>query len=413
MRSGVRTLSWVVAAGLLTAMGGCGSDSPNTVPVAPGGQGGKGGSGSGKGGSPGSGGDGSGVGTGGNSGVGTGGNTPSGSGGSSGGSGGATPGSGGSGGTLGGDGPIVETPPSSGPPPGGWMGYPGVEDLTQVKKTPGCGMPPGQALNAWQSYTIDVPIPATRLSKGEGGDGKRVYFVKLPPNYDPNKPYKVVVGGSSCVNSRGPRPIDFSGVTNPSGGVIQVTPETEPGVMAEGAYVCYDDKHTDSIEYPFMEKMLKAVADKFCYDQHKVFIQGHSSGGWLANEMGCVYGSTLLRAMSSNGGGLPQGDGEKPPCKDTPTAGLWILPTGDGEGRNETHLALDRALKVNKCTGGDQPGAWQTAATMPYTAGGAQNCKKYTGCPAAFPVIFCEPSGDHGLVGWHPGAAWEFFNSLP
>jgi poly(3-hydroxybutyrate) depolymerase len=182
--------------------------------------------------------------------------------------------------------------------------------------------------------------------------------------------------------------------------------------MAEGAYICYDDKDTYSIEYGLIEKMLQEVGEKFCYDQHKVFVQGHSSGGWYSNMMGCVYGSTLIRAMSSNGGGIAQGDGETPPCTENPIPGMWILPQSDGEGRTETAIALDHALTVNQCEGGGVEGAWENAPSQPYTEGGAQNCRKYM-CPEAFPVIYCSPPGGHGPVSWHDDAGWAFFNSLP
>jgi polyhydroxybutyrate depolymerase len=233
--------------------------------------------------------------------------------------------------------------------------------------------------------------------------------------YDPAKPYKVVIGGSSCVPQQtSPAPIDFANATNGSGGVIQISPIVEPGVMAEGSYVCYDDKDTKSIEYPFIEKFLKEVGDEFCYDEHKVFVQGHSSGGWYANMMGCVYGSTLIRAMSSNGGGIARGGPPiTPPCHPTnPSPGFVILPTGDGEGRPDTGDFLDRALKNNKCEGGGAQGAYMTAPSDPYMMNGAVNCKKYR-CPAAFPLVYCQPPGGHGNVSWHAAAAWAFFNSLP
>jgi hypothetical protein len=317
---------------------------------------------------------------------------------------------GGAGGSMGGAG--GGSPDAGSTPVTDWMGYPGVRDLSQVQKTGGCGKMTTKPMGSWIRYQTAVPVPAGH--DGPGGDGQRVYFVKLPPNYDANKPYKVVIGGSSCVPQQtNPAPIDFANVTNPSGGVIQISPIVEPGVMAEGNYVCYDDKDTNSIEYPFIEKFLKEVGDEFCYDQNKVFVQGHSSGGWYSNMMGCVYGSTLLRAMSSNGGGIARGGPPiTPPCKNTPTPGLWILPMGDGEGRPDTGDALDRALRVNKCEGGGEAGAYMRAPSDPYNMGGAVNCKKYR-CPEAFPVIFCQPSGGHGNVSWHASAAWTFFNSLP
>jgi polyhydroxybutyrate depolymerase len=293
----------------------------------------------------------------------------------------------------------------------GWMGYPGVEDLSTKKATTGCGSPAGIALGEWVEYDVDVAVPANH--DGFGGDGKRTYYVKLPKDYDPATVYKVVIGGSSCVDDFDPNSIDFDKVTGATGGAIQITPIVEADVMKDGSSTCYDDKDTNSIEYPLMEAMLQQVGAKFCYDQHKVFVQGHSSGGWYSNMTGCVYGSTLLRAMSSNGGGLAQGDGERPPCSaDKPEAGMWILPVSDDEGVDETHIAVDRALKLNKCEGGEVDGAWQSAPSDSYSKDGAVNCKKYK-CPDAFPVIFCTPPGGHALQPWHPAAAWGFFNALP
>jgi poly(3-hydroxybutyrate) depolymerase len=406
--------------GLLTASfsmgaGSCSSGGDNnTVPTpdeneggsGPSGKGGKGMTGSGgKGGSedPGMGGKGMSTGMGG---------TETGAGGVTSGMGGAAGAEPGMGGAAGAEPGMGGASGMGGAMTDGWMGYKGIEDLSQVKKTPGCGMPTMQASGQWVGFTTAVPIPAGH--DGPGGDGMRRYFVKLPPNYDNTKPYKVVIGGSSCVPQQtNPAPIDFANATNGSGGVIQITPIVEPGVMAEGSYVCYDDKDTNSIEYPFIEKFLKEVGDKFCYDQHKVFVQGHSSGGWYSNMMGCVYGSTLLRGMSSNGGGIARGGPPiTPPCKETPIPGMWILPTGDTEGRPDTGDALDRALRLNKCEGGGMAGAYMKAPTDPYTAGGAVNCKKYR-CPDAFPVVFCQPPGGHGNVSWHAAAAWALFNGMP
>jgi polyhydroxybutyrate depolymerase len=413
----------IVAVGLLSGVTSCGgNDGTNTVPFTPpssanNGKGTGGKSGTGTGGSTGSGtstggsaGSGDATGTGG-SGTGTGGagaSTPGAGGGSA--AGGAT-GAGGAGTPDAGGGASDAPATEPNNPAGGWMGYPGVADLSQKKTTAGCGKPAGIELNSWVSFETMVPIPPNH--DGPGGDGKRTYYVKLPTGYDPMKPYKVVIGGSSCVNQQSrPAPIDYSGVTAATGGVIQISPIVEPGVMQEGSYVCYDDKDTNSIEYGLMEKMIKEVGAKFCIDENKVFVQGHSSGGWYSNMMGCVYGGTLIRGMSSNGGGLVATPKETPPCKDTPTAGMWIHPTGDTEEPAATKRALDRALKVNKCEGGGPAGAWQTAPSEPFTMNGATNCKKYK-CPDAFPVIFCQPPGGHGHVSWHAAAAWGFFNSLP
>jgi hypothetical protein len=384
--------------------GGGADPAPPGAPTGTGGAGGRAGSGGGSNPAPGGGGGQPGM-------------AGSGGGGTSGSGGGGSGGAGGQAGSVadaGNAGKADAGAASDGPaaaPGEGWMGYKGVADLSQVIKTPGCGMPAGIALNTFVQFETQVAIPANH--NGPGGDGTRRYFVKLPPSYDPAKVYKVVIGPSACVGqAMRPAGIDYSAATNPTGGVIQITPIVEPGVLQFGSAICYDDHDTNSIEYPLLETMLKEVGEKFCYDRNKVFVQGHSSGGWYSNMMGCVYGSTLIRAMSSNGGGLANKAGEAPPCKETPTAGMWIHPTGDDEEPDATQRALDRALKLNKCEGGGAAGAWQTAPSEPYTLGGARNCRKYR-CPAAFPVVFCTPPGPHAPVSWHPAAAWALFDALP
>jgi hypothetical protein len=412
MRSGVRTLTWVVAAGLLTALGGCGSDSNNTVPTPPpGGQGGRGGSGSGKGGSPGTGGDGSGVSTGGSSGVGTGGSTPG-----AGGSGEGDAAGGGAGGTpLGGDGPVVETP-SSEPPPGGWMGYPGVRDLTQVDPTGGCGKPATDVTpGTWKFFDIaNIPTPAGQ--RDNPGDGTRRYFVRLPPGYMPDKKYKVLIAASSCTGgSQALRAQpDVPMVTDAAGGAILISPVVEPGVWDPDE--CYDDKDPNSIEHPFLERFLAQVGEKYCYDKNRVFVQGHSSGGWYSNMVGWTHTTGLIRGMSSNGGGLPDITNQRPILNGKPMAGLWIHPTQDDEQPMAAKRAVSQALVVNKCEGaGTNPAnetVWQTAPGAAWAMAGAVGCKKYN-CPAAFPVIFCQPPGGHGEVSWQTDAAWAMFSALP
>ena len=161
MRSGVRNLSWMLAASLL-AVGACGSDPPNTVPNPSGGSGRprrrhrrpwrRGGSAGGTtGGSAGgtTGGSAGGT-TGGSAGGATGGSAavpaeapaaaPAARGGTgTGGSAGSTGGSAGGAGGSATDGPPAEMPTT---PTGDWMGYPGVPDLSQVAPTAGCGKAP-------------------------------------------------------------------------------------------------------------------------------------------------------------------------------------------------------------------------------------------------------------------------------
>ncbi len=408
----------------------CGGDKgANTVPVAPpGSNGGASGNKGGSGGSKASGGSGGGgTASGGATGATGGAGAPAGGAGGAGGEGtagaGGTPPAGGAGGnatTPDTAGPTTETGPAAEtgtPPPatGDWMGYPGVRDLSQVAATTGCGKQPDQAAGMWKAYDIaNIPTPVGQ--RDNAGDGTRKYFVRLPPNYDVNKKYKVLIAASSCTGGNQSLAAmgDVGDVTDGSGGAILISPVVEPGVWDRDQ--CYDDKDPNSIEHPFLERFLAQVGEKYCYDKNKVFVQGHSSGGWYSNMIGCTHASELIRGLSSNGGGIPDTTSERAKCNGKPTPGLWIHPTGDTEQPMAARRAVSRALVVNKCMGAgtdmNDESAWQKAPSVAWAEGGGVGCKKYM-CPAAFPVIFCQPGGGHQNLSWHTDAAWALFNSLP
>jgi hypothetical protein len=310
------------------------------------------------------------------------------------------------------------SPGADGPPPAAtndWMGFPGVRDLSQPNPTEGCGKMPNIAVGTYVARMINgIPVPMGQ--RDNAGDGNRKYFVRIPPNYDPNKRYKLVIAASSCTggNQNLAAMGDVPQVTDASGGAIIISPVVEPGVW--DADQCYDDKDPNSIEHPFLERFLDEVGRDFCYDKNKVFVQGHSSGGWYSNMVGCVHASERIRAMSSNGGGIPNTTSHRPNCSTKPMAGLWIHPTGDEEEPEAARRAVSRALVINKCQGaGTNPAdetVFERAPKMPWSAGGSSGCQKYM-CPEAFPVIFCQPGGGHQNLPWHTDAAWALFNSLP
>lgn len=306
----------------------------------------------------------------------------------------------------------TETPPAQ---TGDWMGYPGVKDLTQVVPTEGCGKMPDIPAAMWRSFDIaNIPTPVGQ--RDNAGDGTRRYFVRLPTGYMPDKKYKVLIAASSCTggNQNLAAMGDVAPTTDATGGAILISPVVEPGVWDRDQ--CYDDKDPNSIEHPFLERFLAQVGQKYCYDKNKVFVQGHSSGGWYSNMIGCTHASELIRGMSSNGGGIPNDTTHRAKCNSKPMPGLWIHPVGDTEEPQATKRAISRALVINKCQGAGtniaDETAWEKAASAPWTVQGAVNCRKYM-CPEAFPVIFCAPPGTHGPISWHSRAAWAMFNALP
>jgi poly(3-hydroxybutyrate) depolymerase len=289
---------------------------------------------------------------------------------------------------------VADAVTSSVPPGAGWAGIPGIEDLSTVKPSPACGKDPGQAPGSWVHYTVTITPPPPR------GVDTRDYFIKLPPSYDRAKPYRLVFEGPGC-NNPGTNVIDYA---RPAGaeGVIQIglAPEAELGK-------CFELRN-DSVEYKFFDTVYAIAQDKLCFDQHRVFISGFSSGSWLSNMIGCVDGSKQIRAIAPASGGLPAA-----PCTNLPTPGIWThnqddttnLPSG-------TRAAITRALKVNRCQG-----TFDTSPREPYMVPAAPTasmvCERFTTCPREFPIVYCHPAtGGHSVPSYFGAAAWQLFMGL-
>jgi poly(3-hydroxybutyrate) depolymerase len=283
----------------------------------------------------------------------------------------------------------------------GWAGIPGIEDLSTVKKSEGCGMDPGQALGSW------VPFNVMITPKPVKGMGNRSYFIKLPANYDRNKAYRVIFVVPGC-GGRGDNMFDFTTAAG-TDGVIQIGMNPDP--MAFSYAGCFDDFATASVEPQYFETLLGIANKKLCFDQHRVFFTGHSSGSFVSNMMGCIYGSTKVRAVAPSSGGLADnsmGMNMAPPCKPLPTPGIWSHNEDDnGNLIVWTQKAITRALTANKCQG-----TFATAPRMPYP--GHPTCEKFMSCPAEFPIVFCHPrtGGHEGNKDVQPARSWEFFKSF-
>jgi poly(3-hydroxybutyrate) depolymerase len=310
---------------------------------------------------------------------------------------------------------------------------PGLEDLSTVKPSAGCGTDitaayPGIMNGQWQpvdnhdymsGYQIAITSPAMHPVV-PGKVLQRRYFIRLPPNYDKSHVYKMLYQGAGCTG-KGTDVSPFDTVTK--GTAIQIALEIYPGVWGGGSDTsgagdpgvsCFDDKRGAlSIEAPFIEALHERLKSQLCFDEHRVFIAGHSSGGWLANQFGASYGSKIFRAISPSSGGLAQGTLEQPP-DGLPVPGIWWHQPLDGTNPFQgTVDGINHALIVNKCTPNFDTSP-EAAAPFPNVS----ICQKFTSCPAQFPIIVCRVTaggGDHRNNLDDPNqraAAWSFFDAF-
>jgi hypothetical protein len=125
--------------------------------------------------------------------------------------------------------------------------------------------------------------------------------------------------------------------------------------------------------------------------------------------LGFARGGTVIRGISPAAGGIA-GETARPPDTKQPFAGLLLTGANDtanpATGPTGSDVARDMMLMYNGCTGTD---------TVPVPECKDCGCVKYTGCPAAYPVVRCRPPGQGHTDG---GGAfktyiWSIWSTLP
>lgn len=272
----------------------------------------------------------------------------------------------------------------------------------------GCGKQPpaGDAPNTYVKHDITVTgvdpkfIADHPPSPGNNGGytfEKRNYFVRLPTDYDANKPYAITFGGGGCGNTSG---------NSGQGGGQQASGIDAIRIGLSYTYsggACFEDGYANTPEVPYFDAIMKDIETKYCFDRGKVFVGGYSSGAWEAVTLGLARGG-VIRGIATGAGGLRK---DRPMPSGIPMAAILLTGQGDGanpiDGPTGSALARDQILLTNKCVG---------TATMPFPAD--KDCVQYTGCPAAFPVVWCTPPGGHtGGSNEHWAAVGAFWAALP
>ena len=240
----------------------------------------------------------------------------------------------------------------------------------------------------------------------------RNYFVRLPANYDPSKAYPVSMGGGGCGGDA---------LSGNNGGLTALPKGQDVAIQIGLSYVysggaCFEDKYVNTPDLPYFDAVLADVASHYCIDTGKVFVDGFSSGAWETFMLGCARAG-VVRGIGTAAGGLRV---VRPACSELPVAAMMVagihdttnpigpltMPVDDGYG---SAAARDDILKRNGCVGSDN-----TPWDKDYP-----DCVKYSGCPTAYPVVWC--AIDDGHTSGHPQGGpdysgqgfWKFWSALP
>jgi poly(3-hydroxybutyrate) depolymerase len=252
----------------------------------------------------------------------------------------------------------------------------------------------------------------------------RDFAIEIPNGYQVDHPYPVFFGAAGCGTQP---PLMGPAYTIPNEnnvikvGLQQVTLPSLYNCFADGAMRCAIDLKNvadcdNGPEVPYMLAVIDWVEKNFCVDLGQEFIGGGSSGAWEALLAGCAL-SDKIRGTYTVAGGLRE---HRWACNG-PSAAFMIVTANDtsnpvgplmsldvAEDTYGSAPARDELLKRNGCVG---------TATAPYDPK-FPACVKYTGCPAAYPVVWCEfPMGNHADPNYNGvnylNAVMPFFMSLP
>jgi poly(3-hydroxybutyrate) depolymerase len=230
----------------------------------------------------------------------------------------------------------------------------------------------------------------------------RTYCTTIPQDYDPTKPYPVVVYGGGC-GAFGCEGSSFTGrkdIFLVQANISRATKDLVPTQAAPGCFQMGVVTTPDSPEATYFDQVMAEVSKKYCIDKGRVFVAGTSSGAWLSNTLACQRGN-VIRGTAADSGGLGFDHGT---CKAGTAVTFFPGDAGvkkDFMGREiGAAAARDMFIELNGCS--------KTPTQMKF---GNDTCDVYGGCNS--PVAWCNVGGGHQSGNSHLApTGMAFWNSL-
>jgi poly(3-hydroxybutyrate) depolymerase len=267
---------------------------------------------------------------------------------------------------------------------------------------------------------------------GAGGSlkiGNRNFILRLPDNYDMEKPYWLIFGfhwrGGSAndVDSGGSNKYNMAhyGLQKLSkNGAIFVAPDGLGGGWA----------NSGDEDLKFVDDMVKLIEDNYCVDTKRLYANGFSYGGGMSYALACAR-ADVFRAVGIYDGAVLSGcKGGTQPIAYWQMHGLTDGTLGIGPARS----MRDQFVENNGCTAQTPP---EPPQPPPYLVNGGHICTSYSGCSSGHPLRWCAHQSGHGNAvvdgtddlfhrcanpgmtcsdtcrcSWVPEDVWTFFNSL-
>jgi poly(3-hydroxybutyrate) depolymerase len=280
---------------------------------------------------------------------------------------------------------------------GGLGGVASAAEPGAVAATAGCGK---------------APTLASGTRSIQSGGQNRTYILKIPDNYDRNRPYKLIFafhwlnGSANDVASGGSAGAVWAyyGQQQLSGGsAILVAPQGIDNGWA----------NTGGRDLTLVDNLTALIEGDLCVDTSQLFALGWSYGGAMSYAVACARPAVFRAVAVISGANLSGCSGGT-----QPVAYLGIHGTHDSVLNISQGRAIrDTFVRNNGCTAQSPPEPARGSLTHIVTA--------YAGCRAGYPVVWAAFDGDHtpepvdgststsGARTWTGGEIWKFFSQLP
>ncbi len=219
---------------------------------------------------------------------------------------------------------------------------------------------------------------------------ERIYYLKLPENYNSRTPYPLIFGFHGASG-------DYTAFTEEYYDLQSVVGEEAILVYPNGlANEAGLTQWNNDIDLILFDDLFRELETHLCFDKSRVFAVGHSAGAGFVHTLGCKRGN-VLRAIAPVAGSLLD-------HKDC----IGQVAVMQIQGTNDKAVPLgmikpsrDYWIAINSCTKENTD------------AGIDPSCTAYGNCDPQFPVQYCEHTGGHEWPDFASTAMWSFFKSLP
>ncbi len=249
----------------------------------------------------------------------------------------------------------------------------------------GCGSSMGPKSD---TYTISV------------GGMNRSYILRVPENYDPNRPYRLILsyhplGGTAQQIASG----NYYGLWSMSNGS---TIFAAPQGIGNGWSDTGRSRTMGGQDINFTKALVDELTSKLCIDRSRIFAEGFSMGGSMSYAIACAL-PDLVRGVVAHSGGPMSGCVQH----NKPVAYFMTHGTSDDVCTYPEYGVpqVNDLAMVNGCVRRD----------MPTPSGTTPACVDFESCMPGYPTRACIFVGEHTPTpsgNWVPKESWQFISQF-